>query len=89
MRLSRVLAAAILIGFMFATGWFACCYWLSQLPVVGPVSLSHSFYPWWRHWPIAAGLFCLPALASILYKVRRQLLDAPIEQTSTLDPPAK
>jgi hypothetical protein len=76
MRLPWRLAVATLVGLVLATSWFAFCYWLSQLPVVSPVSLSLSVQPWWKYWPIAAGLFCLPLLALVVLSLRRRLLDA-------------
>ena len=63
--------AALLIGSGLSTGWFFACFFLSQLPVVSPVSLALSFQPWWRHWPIAVVLFVVPILIVGVSRVRR------------------
>jgi len=68
------IALALLMGIGLSTGWFFVCYFLSQVPVVSPVSLARSFQPWWRHWPLGVILFVLPFTIVVALRVRQRLL---------------
>lgn len=68
------IAVALLMGIGLSAGWFFVCYFLSQLPVVSPVSLARSFQPWWRHWPLGVTLFVLPIVIAVVLCVRQRLL---------------
>ena len=56
----RDFVIAMLIGTLLSCGWFMTCAWLSQLPVISPVSLALALQPWWRHWPVGLMLLFIP-----------------------------
>ena len=58
----RNFAIALLVGASLSCVWFAVCALMAQLPVIGPVSLSLAFQPWWRHWPVGSALLCITVL---------------------------
>lgn len=66
--------AALLIGIGLSAGWFSACFFLSQLPVVSPVSLALTFQPWWRHWPVSVVLFVVPIVIAGALRVRQRML---------------
>lgn len=56
----KAVCIALLIGCCLAAAWFRFCYFVSQAPVISPVSLALAFRPWWRHWEMGGALFLLP-----------------------------
>jgi hypothetical protein len=68
------IVAGFLIGSGLSTGWFVACFFLSQLPVVSPVSLALSFQPWWRYWEMSVVLFVLPFVIAGALRVRERMI---------------
>jgi hypothetical protein len=51
---------SLMIGIVVAAFFFEFFYFLSRMPMISNVSLSHSFRPWTRIIPVALGASVLP-----------------------------